>query len=265
VYGLIQPQLTPVLGIALAVLVVSQAVILWVVFNTFWSRLALATTFLLLGEALVVKWFQPHYFAPAASLVVFLQTEALRRLWHATSAVHRTVGATQAAAGARRQASGEDQVRHSWRSFVVAIPVACVVLLGLQITGRVTSRWRDLPRRGAATFLLPESGWSLRRAALVRWLQSQASPQLVFVQYASNHDVIFEWVYNHAGLMKAHVVWARDLGVERNRELVAMLPDRQVWSLDADYPIARLIPYGREGRPVFVAARPITIRDGLPW
>ncbi len=51
------------------------------------------------------------------------------------------------------------------------------------------------------------------------------------VRYGADHDVHEEWVYNHADIDGSAVVWARDMGEARNRELLDYYHDRNVWLL----------------------------------
>lgn len=57
---------------------------------------------------------------------------------------------------------------------------------------------------------------------------------LVIVHYAQGHNPRAEYVYNRADIDKSKVVWARDLGEEKNKKLLAYYNGRQVWLLDAD-------------------------------
>jgi len=66
------------------VLVIAEIGLLWNVFADFWSRVAIGTCSLLLLEVFLAKWPFPHYFAPAACLIWYLQIEALRRIWYWT-------------------------------------------------------------------------------------------------------------------------------------------------------------------------------------
>ena len=43
----------------------------------------------------------------------------------------------------------------------------------------------------------------------------------MLVRYAPDHEVFEEWVYNGADIDGSKVVWARDMGAEKNRK-----PDR---------------------------------------
>lgn len=52
-----------------------------------------------------------------------------------------------------------------------------------------------------------------------------------------------EWVYNRADIDAAKVIWARDMGKDRNEELLAYFKDRRIWLLEADAPTRRLEQY----------------------
>jgi hypothetical protein len=59
-----------------------------------------------------------------------------------------------------------------------------------------------------------------------------------------------EWVYNDADIDRSKVVWARDMGIDANQELVAYFSDRNVWFIEGDAPAPRLAPYvGRANLP----------------
>ena len=51
------------------------------------------------------------------------------------------------------------------------------------------------------------------------------------VAYAPPHDADNEWVYNSADIDGAKVVWARDMGVEKNRALRRYFADRAFWTI----------------------------------
>jgi hypothetical protein len=121
------------------------------------------------------------------------------------------------------------------------LPVACVFSLVVRVEARING-WSEDPHGPDRKALLTHD-WSLRRAEIQRWLEQQSAPQLVFVRYSAHHNVIFEWVYNRADIMHAHVVWARDLGAEHNRLLLAQMPERTASSLEADARDPKLVPY----------------------
>jgi len=51
-----------------------------------------------------------------------------------------------------------------------------------------------------------------------------------------------EWVYNGADIDSAPVVWARDMGTAKNRELLEYYSDRKVWLLEPDVNPLKLDP-----------------------
>lgn len=229
--------------IAIDFFAVGQIVLLWYVFDEFWSRLAIATTGLLLFQAFFLKYAFPHYFAPTACLVLFLQVEALRRLWNWRNDA-QALGAAPSRAERRRAARESAKSRYlvyPWRGFVTLFPLACLILLVLRVEARIND-WHD-DSHDFKFMVLPTHDWSLRRAKLEQWLEQQPGSQLVFVRYFPIHNVNDEWVWNHADLVHSKVVWARDLGSDHNRLLLQQMPDRMVWSLLADVREPQLVPY----------------------
>jgi len=72
------------------------------------------------------------------------------------------------------------------------------------------------------------------RAELMDALLRAGGQHLVIVSYGSMHNSAEEWVYNRADIEGAAVVWARDLGDERNAELIRYYAQRKIWMLNAD-------------------------------
>jgi hypothetical protein len=67
------------------------------------------------------------------------------------------------------------------------------------------------------------------REPVARRLEAVPGDHLVFVSYdLKNHDT-FEWVYNDPDIDRARIVWARDMGAEKNEELIRYYPNRDVW------------------------------------
>ena len=74
----------------------------------------------------------------------------------------------------------------------------------------------------------------------------------MIVHYGPRHDVDWEWVYNAADIDQAKVIWARDMGDDKNQELLRYFPGRRVWLLNGDDSPPRLSPYPypfREPKP----------------
>jgi hypothetical protein len=85
--------------------------------------------------------------------------------------------------------------------------------------------------------------FAVRRRDTIRQLESEGGRHLVVVRYGPHHDVHEEWVYNHADIDGSTVIWARDMGDARNRELLDYYRDRRVWLLEPDRRAAGLEPY----------------------
>ena len=83
-----------------------------------------------------------------------------------------------------------------------------------------------------------------QRGAVVREFDSKPGRHLVIVRYGPDHNFTFEYVYNRADIDASTIVWAQDLGVERNRAILEYYPDRTVWLLQPDS-----IPYRLERYP----------------
>jgi hypothetical protein len=80
------------------------------------------------------------------------------------------------------------------------------------------------------------------RPRLIANLQRQGGRHLIVVRYTPTHFIHAEWIYNDADIDGSPVVWARDMGEEKNRELLDYYKDRQVWLLEPDTSLA-LKPY----------------------
>ncbi|NUN51043.1 MAG: hypothetical protein HUU15_19735, partial [Candidatus Brocadiae bacterium] len=134
-----------------------------------------------------------------------------------------------------------------------AAPTTCLGwVLGITAL-RVFHAWR-LPGRAGGAFALPLAaalaffglGWQVSivgtgmgawgkvRAHVLQTLEDEPGRDVVIVRYGPRHLPDFEWVYNHADIDGAEVVWARDMGPERNAQLRAYWPDRTAWVLDVD-------------------------------
>ena len=235
------------------VLGIIQIGLLWYVFEEFWQRVAIATLSLMFLLVFVTTWFLPHYFAPAACLVLFLQVEGLRFVWQWHQGI-RSLAATAKRAERRRAARASSQAsaaRFRWQGLVTFLPLACVLSLGVRVAARINGWSEDGHGPDRQALLMQD--WSLRKVELERWLEQQSGPQLVFVRYSRHHNINAEWVYNHADMVHSHVLWARDLGAEHNKLLIAQMPDRRLWSLEADRPEPQLAPYSEPSAPAAVS------------
>jgi hypothetical protein len=159
---------------------------------------------------LLEVWTGAHYVAAATGLFLLLIVQCMRhlRLWRWSG---KPVGA----------------------ALVRAVPAICVAMICLRLCAVATGTAIEQPwPRG-----------NLKRAAIVRQLESTGEYHLIIVRYGPEHGSHIEWVYNHADIDGAHVVWARDMGEEQNQELLRYFSQRHIWLLYADESPLRLEPY----------------------
>ncbi len=160
----------------------------------------------------VEVWFLPHYFAPAAALLYLFLMQCMRHLrwfrWH------------------------EQPVGLAFVRAVSVIYVATVVLrIGM-----------------AVAHVHPEKEWQhgdMGRAAIVKELDAMPGNDVVLVKYAPDFDLDREWVFNGADIDRQKIVWARDMGPEKNQELLDYYRGRKFWIVEADGH-ARIEPYGAQ-------------------
>jgi hypothetical protein len=161
--------------------------------------LVLAGAAAFVGSTLII-FFNMHYVAPIVSVAVALVVQSMRhlRLW---SWDGRPLGLFLAR----------------------AVVVICVFLVPVQV--RILAA---PPTPGDFAAIAPN------RAAIEAQLTALPGPQLVLVRYDTNHEPLRDWVYNRADIDHAKIVWARDMGPDRNQELLRYYKDRRVWVLDPD-------------------------------
>jgi len=175
----------------------------------------------LAGEAMPI-WYTPHYSAPITCAILALLLIALRRLrvWQWCS-------------------------KPAGKFITRAVPFICVLLLALRTAAGplhipLPARW---PAAGVPTWcsLAPSNQ---KRAAILARLKSYPGRHIVIVHYSPGHDVsLNEWVYNRADIDTAKVIWARDMGPEKNQELTTYFKNRHAWLVDADAHRPKLLPY----------------------
>jgi hypothetical protein len=95
--------------------------------------------------------------------------------------------------------------------------------------------------RGTLEYSYPD--FAAHRRQVIGRLASVGGRQLVIVSYTPNHNLHEEWVYNHADIDGSAIVWARDMGEGRNRELLEYYRNRKVWQLNPDSLPLELRPY----------------------
>ena len=146
----------------------------------------------------------PHYFSPAAPAVFLFLIQGLRYM------VHWRAGQAPIGAAVVR----------------CVIPILCVVL---------AVRAATMSPRSAPSAIPNYLSWCCvdarqrDREPLLRKLEALPGNQLVIVSYDLKTYDTFEWVYNEPDIDRAKVVWARDMGPEKNQELLSYFRGRRVW------------------------------------
>jgi len=145
---------------------------------------------------LAVVFFHPHYAAPLTATMAVMLTQAMRHLrrWKIRG---RPVG--------------------------VLLTRAVVLLSLLSVLVFAGSR---------RSYGVPEEG--LKRAQIVRYLESTPGEHLVLVHYAPDHNPKYEWVYNRADIDHAKIVWAREVPGQDLAPLLEYFRGRKVWEVEAD-------------------------------
>jgi hypothetical protein len=177
--------------------------------------LVCGTTFV--GLSLPIYLPPAHYSAALTAAVYALLLQAMRsmRLWRPDG-----------------QPTGKFLVR--------AVPLICFALLPLRAAA---------PRLHIALPPTVIHTWystdfhNLDRARVLDQLREQPGRHLAIVRYKPDHEVLEEWVYNQADIDGSKVVWARDMGAEKNQELIDYFKDRRMWLVEPDEQPVRVTPY----------------------
>jgi hypothetical protein len=122
--------------------------------------------------------------------------------------------------------------RPTGQFLVRALVGMCMVMIPVQVHILAAA-----PEPGTWAAIGPE------RVAFEAQLRSLPRPQLVLVRYRPNHDPLVDWVYNQSDIDRQKVIWARDMGADKNEELLRYYSDRRVWLLEADDVPPKLLPY----------------------
>jgi len=157
---------------------------------------------------LLETFVQPHYSAPIVGAIILIALQSMRylRLW-------------------------QWRGLQAGRWLVFASVVLCVVSFVVFCKDAVT-RAQQISRE-----------WSSQRARILERLEHDGGRHLVIVHYGPEHPSWQEWVFNDADIDSARVVWARNLGADRDRELLDYFKDRRVWVLEVNDENPELVPY----------------------
>jgi len=82
--------------------------------------------------------------------------------------------------------------------------------------------------------------WDYQRQQMIAQLTREGGQHLILVRYGPRQSVHDDWVHNGADIDGAPVVWARDMGAEKNRRLLEYFAGRKVWLLESELPVAQV-------------------------
>jgi len=156
----------------------------------------------------------PHYLAPATGAFLALIIQGFRHL------------------RAERRPNGLAWSRIAMTTCLVMFAVRCFGDPGFPTS-----------TPGARTFSAFGSEQGAWRANILRRFDSTPERHVVFVQYDRRAFLTTEWVYNEADIDNSKIIWANDMGPEKNREVLSYYPKRKFWLVRPDDAPGDLLPY----------------------
>jgi hypothetical protein len=154
----------------------------------------------------------PHYLAPATAVLVGILVECCRYL----SAMRLRI--------------------------LPLLPATMVLVLALRI-GASNVGLPYTQELNFQTWCCRVEG-NLNKARITAELGRIPGRHLVFVETKTDPANLFQWIYNEAEIDDSRIVWARDLGPERNRDLAAYFAGRKIWTVNPNIEPAGLSPHG---------------------
>jgi len=173
--------------------------------------------------SLIETGTSPHYAAAATGCFLGVLAECFRRL--------------------RR-------VRRAGRPAGLQLAVAAPLIVMLIVGVRIGLENFGLLYTQATNFqswcCVPEG--NPNKARVTGMLEAKGGRHLVIVKPKTDPNNLFQWIYNAADIDDSAVVWARDMGAEKNRALVEYFRGRQIWLLDPNVEPASIVPFSQADR-----------------
>jgi len=166
------------------------------------TRILLFVAVLAAAANSVVAFFQPHYLAPATVVFYAIVVQGMR-------ALNRTMPRA-----------------------VRALPLICVAMVVVRVALTASMLPDDVasPTKTWAGTSHTDRG----RENIIAQVLKDGGQHLIIVRYGPQHNVHDDYVHNAADIDASPVVWARDMGPEKNAEVVRYFHSRKVWRLDID-------------------------------
>jgi hypothetical protein len=159
-----------------------------------WARRAMLIYLVFMVGLLMETFMWDHYAAPVLGLNYFFILSAMR-LW------------------CRRD-------RRVGRLMLWLVALLATLATAKSIHGLMTGR--------------SPSTWHMQRARLLSQMEGKEGKHLIIVSYGPRHSYLHEWVYNRADIDGAKVVWARQMDMGRNCDLIEYFKERHIWGLEID-------------------------------
>jgi hypothetical protein len=147
----------------------------------------------------IVAFFGAHYLAPATVLIYALLLQGMRLL------------------------------RQGWPQAWLSIPMVC----GAMVLVRIAVGAAGIAMNASTPMTWTRNaGAPVYRETIVEALRTMGGRHVVFVRYGASRNGFAEYVYNGADIDAAPIVWARDMGAEKNSELKRYYASRTAWLLE---------------------------------
>ena len=100
---------------------------------------------------------------------------------------------------------------------------------------RISAPWLQRnPGDGRMQTWCCNSDYGRQRAEVAKQLSRIGGQHLAVVRYKHERYDTLEWVYNSPDIDSSQIVWARDMGWDRNRQLVEYYRQRNVWLVEPE-------------------------------
>jgi hypothetical protein len=198
----------------------------------------IATSLLVAGLAFQMWPSTPHYGAPGTGAVILLVLYSLRHF------------------------------RNTHSEYGLWAARAAAIVLGVWMLSPIAERLRDplfVRPLAYGVSAQPHSDYGvpleINRERIKSDLESRPGKHLIIVHHQYHDIPAMDWIYNAADIDNSKVIWARDMGYLKNKELLDYYGNRQVWYVDRGDPLALIRPYSEAIMPWGLALKKFEVRS----